>query len=126
MREVRPLRALADQRDLRVALDRHLVLDEGRDPLGRLAGQLAEARAAVAEDPRIAVLVGAEPAAHAERTEQLGQRLQRVPLARVLVVRGDLLHGRVRLRVLDLEPRHEHPAAPVARRARTRSGARSG
>jgi hypothetical protein len=72
---------------------------------------VAEPGPAVAEHPRIAVAVGAETPAHAERVEQLRQRLHRVPVARVFVVVGDLLDRGVRLRVLQLEPRHEHPAA---------------
>ena len=58
-------------------------------------------------------MVGSEPAADPERREQVEQRLQRMPVAGVLVVVGDLLDGGVRGRVLDLEARHEHAAAAV-------------
>jgi len=38
-----------------------------------------------------------------------------MPLTGVFVVMRDLRHRRVRLRVLDLEPRHEHPSAAIDR-----------
>src|SRR3954449_4531561 len=57
VREVSPLGALADQFDLGGALDCHLVLYEAGDRLRRSADELGERRAAVAEHPRIAVLV---------------------------------------------------------------------
>jgi hypothetical protein len=110
VRQVPPLRALPEQRDLGVALDHHLILDDVRD-----VHELAEAGPSIAEDPGVAVRVGTEWLAHGERVEQVAERLHRVTLARVLVVVGDLLHRAVRLRVLDLEARDEHPAVPVLR-----------
>jgi Xaa-Pro aminopeptidase len=47
-------------------VNRGLVLDEGPHRLGCRAEELRERRPAVAEDPRVAVVVGADPAAHAE------------------------------------------------------------
>ena len=47
-----PARALADQRDLRLALAHHHALDEGRERGDRLPGDLAQRRALVAEDGR--------------------------------------------------------------------------
>ena len=76
---------------------------------------LAEPRPAVAEHPRVSVVVGAKATTDAERLEQLAQRFHRMSLAGVLVVVRDLGDGGVRLRVLELEPRHEHPAASVGR-----------
>jgi hypothetical protein len=61
-------------------------------------------------------VVGAEMIADAERAEQLDQRFHRMPLAGVFVVMRDLRHRRVRLRVLDLQPRHEHPAVAIDRK----------
>ena len=108
-----PARALAEQRDLGGALDLHLILDRARDLTDFLAVELGERWAAVPEHPGIARVVGGEPAAHAERVEQLLQQRHRMPLARELVVVGDLGNSGVRLRVLELEARYEHPAAAV-------------
>jgi hypothetical protein len=115
MRVLRPATALAQQRELACALDRHLVLDQAGDVQRRGARQLAERRPAVAEHPRVPVLVGSERSVRAERVEQLEERDHRVPLARELVVVRDLGHRRVRLRVLQLEARHEHAAPSVGR-----------
>ena len=75
--------------------------------------ELAERRDSVPEHPRIAVVVGAEPIVHAERAEQADESLQRSPFAGILVVVRHLGDGGVRLRMLDLEPRHEHPTATI-------------
>src|SRR5436305_1129007 len=76
---------------------------------------LAEAGTAIAEHPRVAVVVGAERAADPERVEQLAQALHRMPLARILVVVRDLGDGGVCARMLELEARHEHAAAAAGR-----------
>jgi hypothetical protein len=109
VREIRPLAALAQERELRFALDRHLVLDEIRDRRRRRA-ELTERRAAVPEDPRVAVVVRANAVTNAEHAEQLDERLHGMPFARVLVVMRDFRDRGIRLRMLDLEPRHKHPA----------------
>ena len=80
VREIAPLRALADQRDLGLALDRHLLLDEGSDLRRRRARQLGQRRAVVAEDPRIAVLVGADRLGDPHLREQVRERFRRVRL----------------------------------------------
>ena len=108
--EIAPLRALADQFDLRRALDRHLILDEGRDLLRGRARQLRQRRTAVAEYPRIPVLVGAERVGDLHLGQQAPQRFHRVCLRRVLRIVGDMVDACVRLRVLALEARDEHPA----------------
>ena len=113
MREVPPAHALADERDLRLRLDRHLLLDPVGDPDDGRAGQLAERRPAVAEDPRVAVLVGADPVAEAERLDRRGDRLLGTGIARVLEVVLDAVEDRLRLGVLDLEARHDERPLPV-------------
>ena len=113
MGEVPPAAALADEPDLGLGLDRHLLLDLLDDPDDARAGELGQRRAAVAEDPRVAVLVGADRPGHA----QLGQRpLERrlgARLAGVLEVVLDPVEHRLRLRVLDLEPGDDERALPV-------------
>ena len=61
VRVLAPARALADQRHLGLALPHQQALDERRERRDRLAGDLAQRRALVAEDAGIAVLVGARP-----------------------------------------------------------------
>ena len=55
-----PAAALADQLDLGRALPPHLPLDEPAEHGDRRAGHLRQRRPLVAEDPRVAVLVGGE------------------------------------------------------------------
>ena len=57
-----PARALADERDLGLALARQHRLDLHRERGDRGAGRLAQRRPVVAEDPGVAVLVGADAA----------------------------------------------------------------
>ena len=108
VREVSPLGALADQFDLGRALDRQLVLHEAGDLLRRSADELGQGRAAIAEHPRIPVLVCPERLAHTHLLEQSPKRLHGMGLRRVLGVVGNVVDARVRLRVLALEARHEH------------------
>ncbi len=108
VREVPPLAALAQQRELGLALDRHLILDDIRDRRRRSRNEVGQRRPAIAEHPRVAVVVGAEPSANPESREELDERLHRMPLTGELIVVCDLGHRGVRLRVLELESRHEH------------------
>src|SRR4029079_14315029 len=83
VREIAPADALADECDLRLGLDCQLALDLLGDAYDGRAGQLGERGAAVAEDPRIAVLVGAD------RSHQTGARdraRENIPGARVAPV----------------------------------------
>ena len=59
-------------------------------------------------------MIGAETSRDAERLDEFAQLLHWVPVARVFVVVRDLLHCGVGLRVLELEPWHEHAAASVS------------
>jgi len=111
--EVAPFRALADQRDLCRTLDRHLVLDEGGDLLRCRADEIRQGGTAVTENPRIAVLVGAERTTNAHVVEQCAQRFHRMRFRRVLGIVGDVAYERIRLRVLALQPRHEHSSFAV-------------
>ena len=126
VREVPPLRALADERELGLRLHGHLRLDERDDADDLAARQLGQRRALVAEDPRIAVLVGADLAADRHGGEQVGQRRLGTRIARVLVVVGDALDAGRSARVLHLEPRHEHRRLSLGRDRRTPSAARWG
>ena len=71
-------------------------------------GHGAERRPLVAEDPRVAVLVGADRADDPEVGQDAGEDRHRVLVSRVLGVRLDARKGRFRVRALDLELRHEH------------------
>jgi hypothetical protein len=113
VREMPPANALPDERDLRLGLDRHLLLDPVRDPDDGRARELAERRPAVAEDPRVPVLVRPDAVAQPERGDGGGDRLFRARVARVLEVVLDAVEHRLRLGVLDLEPRHDERALPV-------------
>ena len=102
-----PAPALADERDLVPALARHHALDdvaEGGD--GRI-GHIAEGRSCVAEDPRIAVLIGADRVPDPEIGDDVGEDRHRMLDARVLRIRLDSLEGRLRTCALHLELRHE-------------------
>ena len=107
MREVRPADALADQRDLGLRLDRHLRLDLGDEADDARARELRERGAAVAEDPRVAVLIGPDRAGQPHVRERSREHVFRARVARVLEVVLDAVEGRLRLRVLDLEARDD-------------------
>ena len=102
-----PARALADQADLGLALAHHHALDERRERENGLPRDLAQRRALVAEDARIAVLVGAGGAGDPELPQHAGQDPQRMLDPRVLRVRLDPLEGGLRAHPLDLELGHE-------------------
>ena len=108
MREVPPLRALADQRELGFRLHRHLRLHERHHADDLAPGQLGQRRPLVAEDPRIAVLVGADLAADPHRGEEVGERGLGAGIARILVVVSDALDAGRAAGMLHLEPRDEH------------------
>ncbi len=124
VREVPPAHALADQRDLGLGLDRHLLLDLLDHANDSRPGELGECRAAVAEDPRVAVLVGADLPGEAERGEGLLDRLLRPGIA--LDTRGSARRGRTSPSPRRARPRAAGRRARASRlpRARTRSAAR--
>ena len=103
MREVPPPAALADQRDLGLGLDRHLLLDLRRDSDDGRSRELAERRPAVAEDPRVAVLVGADLPGQAEGGQRGLDGVLGARVAGVLEIVLDAVEHRLRLGVLDLE-----------------------
>ena len=75
-----------------------------------LSGELRQRRAAIAQDPRIAVVVRADRPAHAHLVEETRQRLHRVMFGRVLRVVRDVLDSGIGLGVLALQARDEHSA----------------
>ena len=107
MRVLAPSRALPDQRDLDLALARHHRLDGCCERDDGRARDLAERRPLVAEDPGVAVLVGADPAADPEALEHPGEEAHRMLRAGVLGVRLDD-ERRLGPDPLDLELRDEH------------------
>ena len=119
------LRALADQRDLGLALAHHQALDERRERNDGLPGDLAQRRPLVAEDARIAVLVGAGAAGDPHVQQHARQDEHRMLGARVLRVGLDPLELGLGANPFDLELGDEdgHLARGVARR--TRPAARS-
>src|SRR5436190_23194402 len=66
--EVPPLAALVEERELRLALHRHLVLDSVGDAR-RWQPELAESGTAVSEDPWVSVVIGPERIGDAERAQ---------------------------------------------------------
>ena len=125
MREVPPADALADERDLGLRLDRHLRLDLGRRRGRPRAGELGERRAAVAEDPRVAVLVGPDRPGE----PHVGERPSRArpPRAGRPGTRGSARRGRGSTSPRRARPRGAGRRARASRRrrGRTRSAARS-
>src|SRR5581483_108924 len=79
-----PARALADELDLAVALPHPHRLDRRGHRRDAGAGHLAERRALVAEDARVAVLVGADPAGNPHVREHAREDPHRVLDTRVL------------------------------------------
>ena len=112
---MRPADALANERDLGLRLDRHLRLDllDDADDLG--ARELREGRASVAEDPRVAVLVGADRPPQAELGERRRENGLGTWIAGVLEVVVDSIERRARLGVLDLEPGNDERPGAVGR-----------
>ena len=113
MCEVAPADALPDQRDLRLRLDRHLRLDLLDDADDLRARELREGRPAVAEDPRVAVLVGADRSREAHVGEGRSEDVVGAGIARVLEVVLDAVERRARLRVLHLEARDDEGPCAV-------------
>ena len=107
MGEVPPADALADERDLRRRLDRHLRLDRLDDADDARARELRERRSPIAEDPRITVLIGADRPGEAELGEGSGEDVLCARVARVLEVVIDAIERRARLGMLELEPRDD-------------------
>ena len=121
MREVPPAHALADERDLGLGLDRHLRLDPAGDAGHGCAGELRQRRPAVAEDPGIAVLVGADRSREPEVVDGRGEHVLRPRVAGILEVVVDAVERRARLRVLELEAwGDERPRAVRAENERDR------
>jgi len=98
-----PARALPDQLHLELALAGDQALDERRDRLDAAARDLGERRTGVAEDARVAVLVGADRAADPDVGEHAAKDEHRVLAPRVLGVGLDPLEGGLRADALDLE-----------------------
>ena len=113
VREVPPAHALADERDLGCGLDRHLRLDPLRDADTVAPESSTERGTAMAEDPRVAVLVGADRPCDAEVGERLRENRLRPRVARVLEVVLHAVERRLGLGVLDLEPRNDEGARAV-------------
>ena len=103
-----PAGALADQGDLRLALPGDHLLDRRRQRRHRGVHHRAQRRALVAEDPRVPVLVGADPPADAEVVEHAAEEPHRVLRPGVLGVRLDAGERRLGPDALDLEVGDEH------------------
>ena len=104
MGEVPPADALTDERDLGIGLHRHLPLDLFDDADDGGAGELGKRRAAVAEDPGVAVVVRADRSGEPGIGERPREGILGRRVARILEVVLDAIDRRPRLRVLDLEP----------------------
>src|SRR6478609_2422750 len=107
MRMLAPARALADQRDLVLALAHEHRLDERREREDVPRTDLAECGACVAEDARVAVLLRADGAAHAHVLEYALQDPHRMHFARILRIRLDAVELGLCAHALDFELRDE-------------------
>ena len=103
VRVLAPSGALADQRHLGLALEDHQALDERRERHDGLPGHLAQRRPLVAEDARIAVLVGADGAADPHVEQHACRMTHRMLDARVLRIGLDALELGLGANALDLE-----------------------
>ena len=117
MREVRPSAALADERDLGldlIAICASISVDDADDLAPVSSDSVGPA---VAEDPRIAVLVGADRARRCRvSASRLGEDVSGARIAGVLEVVLDALEPVAPLGMLDLEARDDE--RPLARRRR--------
>ena len=102
-----PAGALSDERDLGLALARQHRLELHRKRGDRRARRLAQRWPVIAEDPGVAVLVGADRTADPDVVEHAREDRHRVLGARILGVRLDGLERRLRPDALDLELRDE-------------------
>ena len=102
-----PASALPDQLDLGRALPHEHAFDLALERNHARSGDLAQRRTFVAEDPRIAVLVGAD-GANPEIGEHARKDPHRVLDTRVLGIRLDPLEVGLGPDPLDLELRNEH------------------
>ena len=103
-----PAPALADQRDLALALARHHALDQVAERRDRGARRFAERRPLVAEDAGVAVVVGADRVPDPEVGQDAREDRHRVLDPRVLRIGLDPRERGLGARALDLELRHEH------------------
>ena len=103
-----PAPALADERDLALALARHHALDQVAQRSDRGARRVAERRPLVAEDAGVAVVVGADRVPDPEVGQDAREDRHRVLDPRVLRIGLDPREGGLGARALDLELRHEH------------------
>ena len=110
-----PAGALPDQLYLRLALAHHHALDQRRQRGDLRLHHLAQRRPLVAEDARIAVVVGPERPVDAHLREHIAEDPDRVLDTRVLRVRLDPLECGLGPHALDLELGHED--GELARRA---------
>ena len=103
-----PAPALADQLDLRVALANEHRLQQRGERRDRAADRLAQRRPFVAEDARVAVLVGSDGAGDPHVEQHAGEDPHRMLVPRILGIRLDALEVGLGANALDLELRHEH------------------
>ena len=108
VRVLAPPGALPDQRHLSRALDDHHRLDRGAERRDGCAGDLAQRRPLVAEDSRVAVLVGADRPLDSHVAQHAAQDQHRMLGAGVFRVRLDALELRLCTRPVDFELRHEN------------------
>ena len=102
-----PAPALADERDLALALARHHALDDVAQRSDRGARRVAECRPLVAEQTGVAVLVGADRIPDPEVGQDSRKDRHRVLDPRVLGIGLDPRERGLGARALHLELRHE-------------------
>jgi hypothetical protein len=112
VRALAPASALADECELVLALAHHHPLDGSRERRDRAGRRLAERRAPIAEDSRIAVLIGPDRGLNAHVGQNAPEDRHRMLDARILGVGLDPVEGRLGAHTLDLELRHEDHHVP--------------
>ncbi len=112
VRQVAPLDALFDQGDLGGTLDHHLVFDEGGQVYGRFPDHLRERRAAVAQNPRVAVGICTQRTVDPHLHEHLLKSLHRMRCVGIFKVMSDMIDHRIGFGVLGFQPGNEQAALP--------------
>jgi hypothetical protein len=108
--KIAPFGALSDEGQFGGTLDRHLRFDKFAHPHDFCASQLGKARPLVAQDPGIAIGIGADVAGHCHVLQDAFENDHRVWIVGVLEVMIDAVYQRLALGVLHFQARHKERA----------------
>lgn len=110
VREVGPFGALLQERDLSRAFDHHHVLNKRCNRHHGHIRYLAQRRATITEDPRIAIVIRADPLADAHIGQHAGEDMHRMRLVWIFHIVLYALKPCLLTGVLQLQPGDEHRA----------------